>query len=138
MSLIRSKGTLLKLTIASTLTTVAQMVAHTPPPFKSTGYESKTLDQSGAGVGRELDGYANSAEFDAEFWWDPELASHAAMLALITTPAKGVWQTLFVNSGASTIDYTSADFELSPAVDMGKGLMAKIKGNVDGLAVLTV
>lgn len=137
MGMIVCKGTLLKLSIASTLTTVAQMIETTPPTWKSTDYESKTLDQSGAGVPRDLDGYADGGEFSATFWWDPTVASHAAMLALITTPTKGTWEQVLTGGTPNKIDFTSAGLQLSPKVDMGKGLQAEIKGNLDGLPVLS-
>jgi hypothetical protein len=137
MAQVRSKGTLLKLSIASTLTTVAQMIENSPPSWKSTDYESKTFDQSGAGVGRDLDGYADGGEFSATFWWDPALATHAAILALITTPTKGTWETLLTGSTPNKIDFTSAGIQLSPKLDMGKALQAEVKGNLDGLPVLS-
>ena len=137
MGQVRCKGTLLKLTIASTLTTVGQMVECSPPSWKSTDYESKAIDQTPAGIPRDLDGYADGGEFSATFWWDPVLASHQAVLALITTPTKGTWEVLLTCLTPNKSDFTSAGLQLSPKMDMGKGLQAEVKGNLDGLPVLS-
>lgn len=137
MAEVRCKGTLLKLSIASTLTTIAQMTECSPPSWKSIDYEAKTFDQSGAGIPRSLDGYVDGGEFSAMFWWDPTLATHAAVLALITTPTKGTWEFLLTSSTPNKIDFTSAGLQLSPKIDFGKSVAAEVKGNLDGVPVLS-
>jgi hypothetical protein len=113
------------------------MTESSPPSWKSTDYESKAIDQSAVGVPRDLDGYADGGEFSATFWWDPTIASHAAVLALITTPTKGIWENVLTCGTPNKIDFTSAGLQLSPKIDMGKGLQAEVKGNLDGLPVLS-
>lgn len=139
MAKVKSKGTLLKLDIAATLTDVAQLLSLKPPAFRSTDYGEFTLDQSGTGRERELTGYAESDPFEAEFYWDPDLAVHDAIIDHITAdpPTEQTWQILFVNTGASTIDWTGVGLEMSPTVPVGDGLKASIKGEVDGLATYT-
>ena len=145
MGMIQSKGTIAKLSIASVLTAVAQATAIQPPGWKSESYDSSYFDQSGAGKAKDMTGWAEGADFSASFWWDHNLASHAAMLAAITTPVKTTWEILFVarpTDGGGTytakkIDFTVADLELTPKVDMAKGLACDIKGGVDGLPVIS-
>ena len=134
----KCKGTLIKTTISSVLTTVAQLIALTPPGWASKGYDSMTLDQAGVGEGRELTGYVGSQDWDAEFFWDPGLANHGALLAQATTPAKAVMEIVFVNTDASLIDWTNADLEFQPGVAMADGLKTKVKGKCYGIGALTV
>lgn len=137
MAKIKGKGTTLKLDVATVFTTVAQLISVKPPGQKSLSYDSTTLD-GGAGKTKDVTGYAESDGFEAEIFWDPELSVHAAILANITTPAESNWQVVFVNTGASVLDFVCSGLELSLAVDMNDGCKASIKGEVDGLPVLTI
>lgn len=138
MAVSKCKGTLLKVDLASVLTTVAQLVTLKPPKIKSEDFENVTLDQAGVFKGRELTGYAEADDFDAELFWDPQLSNHAKFYDNIATPAKTILQITFVNAGASAIDFTVAGMEFGAEIKMNDGLKTKIKGNVDGAAVLTV
>lgn len=137
MAKVKCKGTLLKLEVASVLTTVSQLISVKPPAKRSLSYDSSTLDTTGAGMEKALTGWAESDDFEAEIFWDPDLAVHDAINTDIDTPAETTWQILFVNTGASTLDFVCAGIELSPAVDMADGLKAGIKGELDQLPTLT-
>ena len=140
MAKVKSKGTLLKVDISATLTTVAQLLSVTPPTFRSLDYGEFTLDQRGTGKERELSGYTETDAFEAEMYWDPDLAVHDAIINAIIPdpPIASVWQILFVNTGASSINWTSTSLELGPQVPTGgDGLRATIKGEIDGLPVYT-
>lgn len=130
-----TKGTLLKTTITSVLTTVAQLTALTPPGWKSQSYDSSSFDQSGVGKQKDMNGWAEGSDFGATIWWDPALASHIAILGFITTPVKVAWEVLFPSG--KKIDFTVADLEMSPKVDMEKAASAELKGGIDGLPVVT-
>ncbi len=138
MAVAKCKGTLLKITISSVLTTVAQCISLQPPGWAPKGFETMTLDQAGVGEGRDLSGYVAGKDFDAEIFWDPGLASHAALLALSTTPAKNAMEIVFVNDDASLIDWTNAELECTPAVAMADGRKMKVQGKIDGVPALTV
>lgn len=138
MSEVRCKGTVLKLSIASVLTTIAQMTELEPPSWESKDYNSETIDQSAAGIPRQLNGYVDGGKISATFWWDPVLATHQAVLALVTpTPAKGTWEQVLTNGTPNLVDFTTAGLKLSPKIDMGKSMAAQIEGNLDGVAVLS-
>lgn len=138
MAKIKCKGTVLQIDIATVYTAVAQLISHTPPSMKSLAYDSTTLDTSGAGKESELTGYAEAGNFEAEIFWDPELAVHQAITDAIVTPAETNWKTIFVNSGASELGYTCTELEFAPAVNMNDGLKASISGKPDQLATITV
>jgi hypothetical protein len=135
MSQILCKGTLLKLSMASVLTTIAQLTAIQPPGLKSTSYDSSSFDQSGNARAKDMDGWTEGNDFSASLWWDPALASHAAIAAAISTPVKTTWEVLF--PGGKKIDWTSAGLELSPKCDQRTALQCDIKGEIDGLPVIT-
>lgn len=138
MAKIKSKGTVLSLEIATVKTAVGQLISVKPPTERSLDFDGTTLDTT-LGKEKELSGYAEAEAFEAELFWDPELAVQAAILALIKpTPAEGDWEIDFVNAGASNLAFTSVGLELGVAVEMDNGLKASIKGNVDGLPTLTV
>mgnify|MGYP005660880461 CR=1 FL=1 len=137
MAFNKCKGTLLKVEVASVSTTVAQVMEITPPKSKSLDFEAETLDQAGVGVPRELTGGTDTDPFSATLFWDPVLAVQAAIQAAIDTPAKTVWQLLFVNAEASTIDWNSAGLEFGAVVAARDGLKAELSGNIDGLPVFT-
>jgi hypothetical protein len=130
-----TKGTLFKFTISSVLTTIAQLMAVTPPGWKSESWESTTFDQSGVGKSKDMTGYAEGNEFSCTLFWDPALASHAAILASITTPVKTAAEVLFPST--KKIDFTIADLELSPKVERDKAAMAELKAGIDGLPVVS-
>jgi hypothetical protein len=137
MAKIQCKGTALKIDIATVYTAIAQAISIKPPVMRSLDFDSTTLD-GGVGMTKDVSGYGEGGEFESEIFWDPELAPHAAITDNITTPAETSWQILFVNAGASLLDFDVAGLELSPAVDMKDGLKASVKGNVSGLPVITV
>lgn len=139
MAKIQCKGTILQLDIATVYTAVAQLIAHTPPAFGSGSFDSTTLDTSGAGEETELTGYAKGDDFDAEIFWDPELAVHAAIHdAIYPTPTVTNWKTIFVNAGATEMAYTVTALKIAPAIAMKDGLKATITGTLDQLPVITV
>ena len=138
MAKVKCKGTLLKLEVASVLTTVSQLISVKPPASRSLSFDASTLDTSGAGMEKALTGWAEADDFEAEIFWDPDLAVHDAINTDIATPAETTWQILFVNTGASTLDFVCAGLEISPAVDMADGLKASIKGELDQLPTLTM
>lgn len=138
MAVAKCKGTLLKVDIASTFTTIAQLVSLKPPKIKSEDFENMTLDQAGVFKKREMTGYAESDSWDAELFWDPGLAPHAKLYDSIATPAKTTFRIVFVNTDASEIEWTNAGLEFGVEVKMNDGLKVSVSGNVDGAAVLTV
>ena len=129
-----TKGTLFKFTISTVLTTIAQLMAITPPGWKSESWDSTTFDQTGVGKSKDMTGYAEGSEFSCTLFWDPALSTHAALLASITTPVKTASQILFPS--AKQINFTMADLEMSPKVERDKAAMVEVKSGIDGLPVI--
>ena len=137
MAFSKCRGTVLKLDIASTLTAIAQVIGVDPPEEESLDYEVLTLDQTGTGVGREMNGYNDSSGFGAELFFDPALAPHLAIRTNIATPAKTTWQIILANTDASEFDIICASTKLKLGVAARDGLKATLSGNSDGLATFT-
>ena len=126
VSIIKAKGTLLKYAaVGGSLAVIAQVISVDSPTRALRGYEAIYLDQSGNGVGRELDGFVDGGSFKASLYFDP--SSHAALWGIND---KTLWGIFFV--GGTNLGFTSAEFKISVKVDASKGLMADIEGNVDG------
>jgi hypothetical protein len=145
MAQYRSKGALWQMTISSVLTTIAQMTAISPPGWKSISYDSSYFDQSGTGKGKEMSGWNEGSDLSATLWWDPTLASHIALLGLVTTPIKNAGAIILpatpVFGGSSTtsktIGFTTAGIELTPKLDMEKAIALDIKAEIDGIPTVT-
>lgn len=145
MAQYRSKGTLWQMTIASVLTTIAQVTAITPPGWKSLSYDSSFFDQSGTGKSKDMNGWNEGSDLSATLWWDPTLASHIALLGLVTTPIKNAGAIVLpatpIFGGSSTtsktIGYTTAGIELTPKLDMEKAVSLDVKAEIDGIPTVT-
>src|SRR5688572_12231797 len=86
MAIIRSKGTILKIEIASTLTAVAQLISLDLPEGAAETFEADTLDNANAGIPHKPTGRTEGGSVGFEGFLDPVLASFQALTDLLTTP----------------------------------------------------
>lgn len=131
MAKLKGKGTVLQQTISSTLTDVAQITDIDISGEGSIDYDSTTLD----GVvfeTKELTGYSSPGTVKAGLFFDPALAGHQAIVALISTPATCVWKIKYSDSGPSSLTYTSAGITLDQKIQMKDGLKATLTMNRTG------
>ncbi|MFZ5829820.1 MAG: phage tail tube protein [Planctomycetota bacterium] len=133
MSIVRCKGTALKQKIASVYTAVAQVISIDGPELESETFEADTLDNASAGIPYEHTGRSEGGKVSGELFFDPALAGHQAMLALITTPASQDWKLAFVDAAVTEASFTGAGFSLSPTVALKEGLKAKFSIKLDGI-----
>lgn len=124
------KGTILKQTIASVLTAVAQIIGIDLPEGESETVETRTLD-GGVGIPHDLTGYSEGGSLKFEYFLDPALAGHKAIIALITTPAKCVWNVVFADN--TTWPFTSSGVKVGGTVDSGDCLKGSAELKLDGL-----
>ena len=137
MAFSKCKGTILQIDIASTMTTIAQLIEVEPPSMSSSSFENLTLAQAGVGVARELPGYTDADPFTAMIFWDSALAPHIKLSDDIATPAKTTWQVVFPDAGASEIDWVTAGLKFKATVAALDGMKAEIEGDIDGVPVVT-
>lgn len=135
MAIVVSKGTIIKQTIASVLTAVAQVKSFGLDGMKSESFDSTTLD-SGVGKRHSLTGYSEGGSVSMSLFYDPSLAGHKALLAPITTPAEGVWN--MVTPDAAVTAFTTSEWGAGIKVDPGAGLMLDCSGKITGLPTFPV
>jgi hypothetical protein len=137
MSTFKSKGTVLKVDVAAVLTPIAQLVELTPPGQESIDVEAPTLDQTGAGIPREMTGYVDASALDCLIYWDPALAVQAILNTNVSTAVKTTAQIVYSNTAASEFDFTLAGQTFTHQTSQRDLLKAKFGGKLDGLPVLT-
>lgn len=132
MAKVICKGTALQQDLASTLTTIAQMVSIDGPPADVETFESTGLDSS---AGKEFDvtGYVEGGEVGFELFFDPALAGHQNLTDLITTPVVEAWAIDFADVGLTTWTFNGILRSFSPAVNMRDGLKASGRIQLDGI-----
>lgn len=133
MAQILCKGTVLKQTIASVLTAVAQITSLDLPDMESETYEADTLDNASAGIPYAPTGRTEPGKCGGELFLDPALAGHKALLALLTTPALCVWNIVFADAAHTVWPFTGAGFSMGGSVALKEGLKGKFSIKLSGL-----
>jgi len=133
MAKVICKGTVLKQTISSVLTAVAQVISIDLPEMESETVESDTLDNATAGIPYTPTGRTEGGKVSGELYLDPALAGHKSLLALLTTPATCVWNIIFADTGLTTWAFTGAGFSLGGSVALKELLKAKFGIKLSGL-----
>lgn len=129
----KSKGVILKQTIASTLTAVAQCTSMGFTGAESGTFDSTTLDNADAFKTYALTGYTEPGSFEFELFFDVGLAGHQALTDLLTTPANCDWQVTHTNSGTTTQDFTGTGMTFDgPTYDMEDGVKANLSIKITG------
>lgn len=131
MSKLKCKGTILQQQLATTYTAVAQIISLDLPDMESETYEADTLDNTDAGIPYESTGRTEPGSLSGELFYDPALAGHQALLALLTTPADELWKIIFVDTEEWT--FTGAGFSFGGTVALNDGLKGSFGIKLDGL-----
>lgn len=131
MAKLKGKGSVLQQTISSTLTDVAQITDIDISGEGSLDYDSTTLD-GGVAETKDLTGYSSMGTVKVGLFFDPALAGHQAIVALITTPATCVWKIKYSDAGPSSLTYTSAGVGLDQKIVMKDGVKATLTMNRTG------
>lgn len=124
------KGTILKQTIATVLTAVAQIFSIDLPEAESETTATRTLD-GGVGIPHDPTGYSEGGSLKFEYFLDPALAGHKAIITLITAPVKCVWNLIFAD--ATVWPFTSAGCKVGGTVDAADCLKGSCELKLDGL-----
>jgi hypothetical protein len=82
-----ARGTLLKLTISASLTTIVQMRNVRIGQTKSDTIQVDALDDSGIGHSKISAGTATQDDITADGWWDPDATTHKFVTGLIAAPS---------------------------------------------------
>ena len=148
MSKYASKGIVVKLDVATVLTAVSQILTVKLPGMKSLDFESTTLDTE-LFKERDMTGFSEADSFEAEMWFDAELATQAAILEHVNPadpvndpPTKSTWELTLPDVSATntgtTIDFDCAGLEISDSLAMDTGIKRSIKGALDGRPIYAI
>lgn len=81
MAQVICKGTVLKRSIASVYTAVAQIISIDLPEFATETYDADTLDNPDAGIPKLPTGRTEGGEVKCELFFDPVLSTHTTYTA---------------------------------------------------------
>jgi len=126
MAILKGKGCSLEQTISASLTAVANVMSISLSGEESETFETTTLATTVFKTFTQT-GYTNPGTVDAELFFDPALAGHVTIVALLSTPADCIWKVKYSDSGPSSITYTSAGVGLDQTIVMNDGVKAKLK-----------
>lgn len=125
MAKLKGKGCTLQQTISTVLTDVAQVIDMNLEGEETEEYDARTLD-TGVYLEKELTGHTEPGTVKATLFFDPALAGHQAIVALLTTPAKCVWKLKYSDGGPSSLTYTSAKLGLGQTIVGNDGVKASL------------
>ncbi len=133
MAKVKVKGTVIRQTIATVLTAVAQITEFSHDGAESETFDATTIDTSGAGKEYLQTGYSEGGNFSFSVFYDPALAGHQAITDLVTTPAACVWEVEFADTGTTNCGFTSAGVGFGFTGAMNDGLKADVNLKLTGL-----
>jgi hypothetical protein len=134
MAILASKGMMLKLSVASTFTTIAQLLSFDKDDMNAETFECDTLDNANAGIPYAPTGRTEGGSVSGDMFLDPALTIHKNLLTLLTTPATSSWEIVFSNTNATTWPFTGAGFSLAgPKAALKDGVKASFKIKLSGL-----
>ncbi|WP_437228767.1 hypothetical protein SH661x_001070 [Planctomicrobium sp. SH661] len=132
MGKVTSKGTTLKVKIASVYVPVAQLISLGGPEDEVQDTETPTLDQVGNEIAHDVTGWVEPGTVDFEIYWDPVLEVHQTLMAFKATPQVADWQNLY--PVGTPMSYSAILKKLSPAAGVGEMLKASGSMQLTGLA----
>jgi len=133
MAKIVSKGTVLKQTISSVLTAVAQVISIDHSGAESETFETTTLDSPGNGKEYLATGFSEGGTIDFDLFYDPALAGHQSITDEVTTPAERAWEITFADAATTAAGFTAAGLGFGFSVDMNDGLKGSVSIKLDQL-----
>lgn len=133
MAKIVCKGTVLKQTISSTLTAVAQIIDMEHSGAESETFDSTTLDTTGAGKEYTATGFSEGGTVNFSLFYDPVLSGHQAITDEVTTPVERAWEITFADAATTSAAFTAAGLGFDFTVDMNDGLKGSVSIKLDQL-----
>lgn len=137
MATTRGQGTLLKVSIAASYTTISQRTSVTPPKKNRAKIETTDLDSTAE---TSIPGIMRVGECDMVLNYDPAAATHAYLEASIDAGSQTAesFKLIYSDSGAAEEAFTAWVMELGREEATTDGLMkCAVKLCVTGLNTLT-
>ncbi|NBW11012.1 MAG: hypothetical protein EBR82_23575 [Caulobacteraceae bacterium] len=131
MAYVKGKGTIVKHTIASTLTAIAQVMSVSLSGAASQTFDTTSLD-TGVFKTKAETGYSEPGTCELELFFDPALSGHQFITDLIASPATNAMQITYANSGSTTQSFTACGVEVGVTVAMDDGVKMKVTYQITG------
>lgn len=133
MAIMKSKGTVLKMTISSVLTAIPGIVSIDKSGEGGESMDVRALDSS-AGLPKAATGFVNPPEIGGELLYDAANAVHVAMKSLMRTPANNVITLTYTDAGPVTESWTSVTLGMDESFEGTKPATTKFKFTCTGTA----
>lgn len=132
-----ARGSILKLTISSTLTAIAQIKSVKVGDTTSDVIQVDSLDDSGIGHDFINAGTATQDDITAEAFWDPDNTTHKFITGLIAAPSGFPVAGSIVTTDATpaSTTFSAIGFGFGATINVNEALMANITIKCDGVAV---
>lgn len=126
-----AKGTLLKATISSVLTTVAQRLSLDGPSMEVGQAETTDLDSGAWKTYRPT--IADGGEVSGTLLYDPADTTHAFLFTQIGAPTVIVWNIVFADAAPTTFSFSGFLTKLAPTgIEVEANLEAEFAIKVTG------
>lgn len=135
MTVKKSKGSAIQITIGTTLTTVAQTTQFSFSGSEVGTISTATLDQAAAAVGYINNGFSEGGSVSGTCFFDPTNASQQALTDLITTPADDTDFNAIWESSATSADWAFVGIvtNFDPSANLNDAITADYGIKLDGL-----
>lgn len=137
MAKIKAKGSLLKTTISSVLTTIAQVTEISIGATKNRTIDVECLDDSGVGVEMMNDGAVTQEEITATILYDPDGVTHQFITDTIALGATSfatpiASSVVFADATPASATFDAVGFGLSASMSVKGVLTANLTITPDG------
>lgn len=133
MAKVKGKGTVVQHTISASLTALAQVFSADFSGAESEKYEARAFDTD-VYMPYELTGYAMPGNLDLEYFWDPSLAGHKALLLRMgsgsTLPVTNAMKVIYSDSTEQS--FTQCSIAFGASIRMNDGIKAKVTIGITG------
>ena len=116
------KGCVLQVNIASTLTTIAQLISFEITGVEAETYEADTLDNSNAGIPYAPTGRVEGGSVNFEGFLDPVGATFQALTDLLLTPATTAFNITWTDAADTDLPFSVAGVSIGAAVVLNDGV----------------
>lgn len=132
MPKISSKGTLIKLSISASFTTIVACENVTAPDAE-VGVIDVTALEDGVGRDKILTGYVEGGRCAFSGFFDPVAATHQAITDLITAPASSSWRIDWSDAAVTQWPFTAFVKKFTPRAAVGEALRFDSELECDGM-----
>lgn len=136
MATMKSKGTVLKMTIASVLTAIPGIISLDKSGEKGESTPIRALDSS-AGLPKTQTGFVEPPTISGTLLLDRANPVHVAMYAYMRTPANNVLNLVYTDTGPVTEAWTAVTLGMDDSFEGSKAVECKFSFELTGTATVS-